>query len=633
MKISQKGILLVAVPLMFQLVFIISLSFLKHQAEDAAEREARAKNFILEINISQSRTMELASSLAAYALLKIDGYGEKFDRLTQLYEKQTETLDREAALIPSVSNIYPQLKQERRDALTILSGIRDAIYESRQSGRLNADSIHFSQQLKRISHRMSRASDQLTDAIENEAKSYPQLKARSRQLLDTFIWISIALNVLMAVLLASFFHQGISNRIKQLIDNTDRLARQKTLLPPMKGTDEISHLDNVFHDMAEALTAAHRKEQSILQNVSEVICSIDQALNFMRVSQASEVVWQCSEEDLLGKSVTSVIATETINDTVRQFESARTAAAGVSFENKTLLKDGSTAWMAWSVHWSEQEQAYFCVIHDVSRLKHIEQLKRDFVNMISHDLRTPLTSVSMFLDMLGRGVYGPLNERGAGNTVKLRTSVIRLIKLINNLLDLEKMERGGIELLFSDIDVATLAQNAADACEAVAAAKDVSIFVEDAELSVEGDEQRLFQVMQNFISNAIKFSPAGGELRVQARAVAEMVEIRIVDQGCGIAADEIGMLFERFRQVGTKSHGGTGLGLAICKSIVEEHHGTVGVESILGEGSTFWFRIPMKQPRLESPSESRVATEGSEQKKLNIELETENVGAPVSRAV
>jgi signal transduction histidine kinase len=220
--------------------------------------------------------------------------------------------------------------------------------------------------------------------------------------------------------------------------------------------------------------------------------------------------------------------------------------------------------------------------------------------MISHDLRTPLTSVELSLDMLCRGAFGDLTEKATQRVGDARKNLAYVMTLINGLLDIEKMNAGKLEMRFSKIHIQDVVDRAIDAVEPIAVRDGFKLSVEEADLALVGDEERLLQVIVNLISNALKFSQKGGEVKVSTADLGKDLEVRVSDSGPGIPADQQERIFQRFERIerpGKETVEGTGLGLAISKAIVEQHGGSIGVQSIEGRGSTFFFRIPKEQKR------------------------------------
>lgn len=227
-------------------------------------------------------------------------------------------------------------------------------------------------------------------------------------------------------------------------------------------------------------------------------------------------------------------------------------------------------------------------------LEEAQRQKQEMVQMISHDLRTPLTSVGSFLEMLKENTYGELSDRGAKRCDGASRNVRRLIDLIGNLLDIERMEAGGMNLSRTDFPVEAILNQAVDSIRDIADKANLQIEVISADLEVSGDLKLLTRVVTNFLSNAVKYSPEGSQITLKAENINGRIQVSVTDEGVGIPADALPFVFERFKQVQSdgKQKSGSGLGLAICKSIVEAHDGAVGVTSEEGKGSTFWFNLP-----------------------------------------
>ena len=244
------------------------------------------------------------------------------------------------------------------------------------------------------------------------------------------------------------------------------------------------------------------------------------------------------------------------------------------------------------------------VSRDITSRKQVENLKNEFVAMISHELRTPLTAIMGSLGLLNSGAVGELHEQ-----VHLMTSVAlrnseRLLGLINDILDFEKIEAGKMAFDFMALNLLTLVKDSVAVNQPLARQYNVSLVLEEeSDLGVPmvmADQPRLGQVLTNLLSNAIKFSPQGGEVRVKVTETALGYKVSIKDLGPGIPLEFRDQIFNKFAQAdssSTRRMGGTGLGLSIAKAIVENHGGEIGFTSRVGQGSTFFFEVPRYEPR------------------------------------
>ncbi|MBI2811033.1 MAG: PAS domain-containing sensor histidine kinase [Candidatus Melainabacteria bacterium] len=358
------------------------------------------------------------------------------------------------------------------------------------------------------------------------------------------------------------------------------------------GTDEITDLDVALHEMADALKEASEVERALTDNVSDVICSLDANNRFVALNPACVEQWGYSENELLGMNVREIIIAEDADKITNNLMKGREESK--NFDTRIKLKNGEEADMHWTANWSPKQQSYFCVVHDISAEKQIERMKKEFVAMVSHDLRTPLNSVLNLITLMSVDAYGFVNETGHKRLDAAEQDVTRLIGLINELLDLEKLEAGEIVLDLKNIAASSVMDHAQQSVYGFAQQNGVEIVCEPTNLNVTVDQNRFVQVLINLLSNAVKFSEQGAEVRMRAVRGANYTVFEISDTGCGIPPEVQSTIFERYKQAegANKKHVGTGLGLAICKNIAEQHGGSIGVDSSVGKGSTFWVKIP-----------------------------------------
>ena len=230
--------------------------------------------------------------------------------------------------------------------------------------------------------------------------------------------------------------------------------------------------------------------------------------------------------------------------------------------------------------------------------------KSEFLANMSHELRTPLNAIIGFSEVLGERLFGELNEKQAEYTDDILSSGRHLLSLINEILDLSKVEAGRMELELSTFDLPTALENARTFVRerAVRHAITLNLSVDERLGDFVGDERKIKQILLNLLSNAVKFTPEGGRIGIKARQADGSVEISVSDTGIGIAPEDQPKIFEEFRQVGSDyAHKveGTGLGLTLAKKFVELHGGRIWVTSELGKGSTFSFSLP-ERPSLPS---------------------------------
>jgi len=245
-----------------------------------------------------------------------------------------------------------------------------------------------------------------------------------------------------------------------------------------------------------------------------------------------------------------------------------------------------------------QNARLFLEIEDKSRqIEVASQHKSEFLANMSHELRTPLNAIIGFSEVLSERMFGDLNEKQDEYLKDIYASGTHLLSLINDILDLSKIEAGRMELELSDFHLPTALDSALTLVRERAGRRAIALHTNiDRQLGeIRADERKIRQVVLNLLSNAIKFTPEGGRIEVRAEPRGGLVEVSVSDTGVGIAAEDQEAVFEEFRQVGTatKKVEGTGLGLTLCRKFVELHGGRIWVKSQVGEGSTFTFAIPM----------------------------------------
>ncbi len=593
LRLAHKMLFLVGSLLVVELLFVASLAWITNEAQKEAIRAAHFRSIAEKTNNVITDFYEVVSSMVTYHTDRSKENNDHYQRLVdnlplKIVELkvlvgddayQSQTLEK---IMPNLKGVLDFVKSfkdmmDRGEILNAYRSIQNWSDEIRGPFRDLITDLHA---LAQYQTKLSRSDAEI---------GY-------RNLFQQTLLALVAANVFLAIWVAYLVARGLTKRIDIMVDNTVRLAVGEQLRQPLGGSDELAVLDKCFHTMAKNLEEANLKERAILDNALDVICSIDSHGVFQKVNVASLRVWGYAADELVGSRLVQLILPEDAERTMDFFKQAQTAGADHVFENRVVRKNGTSCHILWSLHWVPGERKMFCVAHDITERKLVEEMKQEFFAMVSHDLRTPLASVVGSLALLSSGALGKLPEAGQPFVERSEAELSRLIQLINELLDFARMETGKLELKFAPSAVSKILERSIQAVEGLARGKEMDIIVPTTNTEIIVDEERIIQVMVNLLSNAIKFSPIGSSITLGVKEAGDYTELCVSDAGPGIPEESREHIFERFKQLKSGSESrGFGLGLSICKAIIEGHGGSIGVvDNVDRTGSTFFFRIPSR---------------------------------------
>lgn len=401
--------------------------------------------------------------------------------------------------------------------------------------------------------------------------------------------VGIVLSCLLGGLLSAYLvYASLQKPITELAEHADHLSGAE-----FEASDEIDRLRMSVQGLANAMAEATERENAIADYALDLVGAVDTNGVIMAISPACVELLGYSPVELVGRKFVNFVVVGEAERIQNFFSSMEKANASSTFECGFKRKNGTIIDLQWKAEWSKTEAALFCVGRDITDQKKLERMRQEFVSMVGHDLKTPLASLGCSLEVLGQGIFGTLNEQGCSLLEQAQISIDRLLRLINELLELQKFDGGMVSLTKEDSPVPDVLRTSAEAVRSFAGKRNIQIEVKDCETIVSMDRDRVTQVVVNLLSNAIKFSPDGGKVTVTADSNPDRVKFNVIDQGPGINEKYHDLIFERFRQVdAADAKHGTGLGLHICKAIVEAHGGHIGIVSKPGAGSTFWFTLP-----------------------------------------
>jgi PAS domain S-box-containing protein len=364
------------------------------------------------------------------------------------------------------------------------------------------------------------------------------------------------------------------------------------------------------HEAEEALHLATRQRELILESVGDGIYGIDLDGRLTFINQAAARALGYTPDQLKGRDLHEMIhhshadgtpyskASSPILQGMRRRETIRMrdevfwrkdgASIPVEYSASPLIEDGQISGMV-------------VAFQDVSERRRLEKMKDEFISTVSHELRTPLTSLRASLGLISSGTLDKRPEKQRQMIQMAIGNCDRLVRLVNDILDFDSVERGKLPLDRRGVEAVDLLRRAADVAHAAASQAHISIRIDAPPGPVLADEERILQVLNELVANALKFSPSGTLIRLKAKAEEQgpsgsgKVCFMVEDQGPGIAPEKLERIFDRFQQgdaSDSRALGGTGLGLALCRSIVEQHGGRIWAESTVGKGSRFLFTLP-----------------------------------------
>ena len=359
----------------------------------------------------------------------------------------------------------------------------------------------------------------------------------------------------------------------------------------------------LYAQLAEMFEAEHqeRKREAeerrrIFETSLDLILVVDRQGMLLRVSPSSAAILGYEPADMVGRNAADFEHPDDLDAIRDEMRRARRGHLVRNFATRYIHKNGSIVTLAWSGVWSEPEQRHFFIGRDVTEQKRTERIKDEFIATVSHELRTPLTSISGSLGLLMGTAADDLPERARHLLTLAQSNSKRLVKLVNDILDIGKLESGQVTFKFRLVELRPLIEQTVDANRGFADTYLVRLRHDiRAEGEVWADPDRLAQVYTNLISNAIKFSPPDGEVVIAVEPHGGSLRISVRDHGAGIPAEFKPRIFQKFAQAdgtNTRKTGGTGLGLSIVKEIVGRLGGEVGFADPPGGGTIFYVDLP-----------------------------------------
>ncbi|KAM3109168.1 PAS domain-containing sensor histidine kinase [Phormidesmis sp. 146-33] len=396
-------------------------------------------------------------------------------------------------------------------------------------------------------------------------------------------------------------------------DTTDRKRIEAALQQANEGLElrveeRTAELTDVNHLLQQELQERQKAEkalresqallQAIIDNSPAVIYLVDAQNKILLVNRQHDRVFNLPSEHFVGKTIDEVFPSEVAATFNQRNQAVLKAGQPIESEDDAQHFDG-TVHTSLSVRFplfdeDGTAQMVCGICTDITERALIARLKEEFVSVVSHELRTPLTSIHGALNLLSEGLVEPQSEWGQRMIAIAANGADRLVRLVDDILDLERLDSGKISLSIQPCNLADLMTAAISLMQVMADQAQVTLSVSPLSVQLDADGDRVIQVLTNLLSNAIKFSPQGETGRLDAKLQDDSILVQVSDRGRGIAADQLEVIFDRFHQVDVsdaRQKGGTGLGLAICRSIIQQHGGQIWAESTIGSGSQFSFTL------------------------------------------
>ena len=422
--------------------------------------------------------------------------------------------------------------------------------------------------------------------------------------------------LILSIIATAWFIKVVITPAEELTETVRQIGAGKLDLKiDVLSNDEIGQLSREFNKMTERLRrfeqmniekiiAEKRKSEAIVESISDGLIVTDEQMRIIHINRTIADLFECTEADAVMQPVAGTIRDERLIALIRE---ASNAGHRKSDYREDLLQFSSAGRQMFfrpklTCIFSNEGHLYGVVtlLQDVTQFKELDRMKSDFIATVSHEFRTPVTSINMSVDILNQGILGPLNERQKELVDAAREDCHRLTKLARELLQLSRIEAGKLQLRNEPLDVRALIESSVKPLQIQFQEKQVSLLLEVPSTlpHLVADEQQLASVITNLVTNALKYTGSGGKVTVRACEEDQTLRVEVADTGLGISPENLDKIFDKFVQVKQSSDttpGSVGLGLAIAKEIVEMYGGKIWAVSTPGQGSTFSFRLPLLQ--------------------------------------
>jgi PAS domain S-box-containing protein len=490
--------------------------------------------------------------------------------------------------------------------------VTDSLIALADNGQFKEAKAFYASIVRPFSQRLS---DNCFWLIEDNQKEMEKVERQARTTShEAAIAVLVAslLAVALSVVTVWQFTKRIILPAERLTETVHKIGRGRLDLKiDIQTNDEVGELSREFNKMTERLRrfeelnieeilSEKQKSETIVESIADAIIVCDSDSNVQLINHSAEILLGVAERDLIGKRVADSITDARLLGVLQN-------PGGSSLLSMPYLQfeiSGRTVYLRPRV--SEIPSKYgnrngvVLILQDVTQFKELDKMKSDFMGAVSHEFRTPLTSINMSVDIMRQHLVGPLTDAQEELLISSKQDCERLTKLVRELLQLSKLESGKIEMREDIVDIRKVIETTLQPLHLPFREKGVELkcSVDEDVPSLIGEEQQFSWVISNLVTNALRYTNPGGSVGVSARAEGDDVLIRVEDTGRGIAPEHLEKIFDKFVQVkqsADSTPGSVGLGLAIAKEIVEMYGGKIWVQSELNKGTKFYFRLPASQ--------------------------------------
>ncbi|MBM7584921.1 two-component system phosphate regulon sensor histidine kinase PhoR [Bacillus pakistanensis] len=423
--------------------------------------------------------------------------------------------------------------------------------------------------------------------------------------LSVSLGISLIVIILLGIRITSQYTKPIDSATKVAIELAKGNYRARTYEDHLDETSNLSTSINILARNLQEMISAQEMQQdrlsTLIENMGSALLLIDHRGYVVLINRAYKEFFEINPAEFLNKRYHEVILNSEVNKLVEEIFMTEQKIRKQLLLPLKIERRHFEVYGAPIIGTNDRWNGILIVFHDITELKKLEQMRKDFVANVSHELKTPITSIKGFSETLLDGAMHDQKALESFLTIILKESD-RLQSLIQDLLELSKIEKQGFEMSFQPVDLSQIISEVVAILEGKAQEKEISIIFKPISSSVaEVDSYRIKQVFINLITNAISYTPNGGTVEVKMTQGNEKIVITVADNGIGIEPEEIPRIFERFYRVDkarSRNSGGTGLGLAIVKHLIEAHKGTIEVTSKVDKGTTFTVTL-LKNTKIE----------------------------------